>query len=151
MSKVADYQQDVLDAIEHIKPGRISWISTKLDGEQYIVMELPVRLRDTVLAALRAQLAPVSEDVQRAIEYAQDWKKESMQYDESVGIFPASSDEAKAYDTIIRALQQYKPVEPCVVCIKQGDFIYKMTPNGKLRLRAPFCPECGRRLRGDAK
>lgn len=72
MSKVSDYQQEILDAIEHIKPGRISWIGTKLDGEKYIVMELPVRLRDTVLTAMRAQLAPVSEDVQEAIN---DWGK----------------------------------------------------------------------------
>ena len=50
-----------------------------------------------------------SEDVAEAIEYVNDWRKESMTFDRAVGILPPTSEETKAYETILTALQAYQP------------------------------------------
>jgi len=48
----------------------------------------------------------------------------------------------------IRALQQYKPVEPCEVCSNIGYFEFSQIVTHE-ELDIKFCPNCGRRLDGE--
>ena len=59
-----------------------------------------------------ARQSATSEEVQEAIEYVNDWRKESMTFDRAVGILPPTSEETKAYETILTALQAYDPEPP---------------------------------------
>lgn len=52
------------------------------------------------------------EQIRTALDYVNDYKKEAMAYDTSVGIFPPTSEEVRALETVETALRQYqKPSE----------------------------------------
>ena len=70
--------------------------------------------RKTAIIALQAYQPTTRknrtvEEVAEAIEYVNDWRKESMTFDRAVGILPPTSEETKAYETILTALQAYQP------------------------------------------
>ena len=72
------------------------------------------RFRKTAIIALQAYQPTTRknrtvEEVAEAIEYVNDWRKESMTFDRAVGILPPTSEETKAYETILTALQAYQP------------------------------------------
>jgi hypothetical protein len=48
------------------------------------------------------------EQIRTALDYVNDYKKVAMDYDTSVGIFPPTSEEVRAWETVETALRQYQ-------------------------------------------
>lgn len=118
---------------------------------------MSTQYEDDILAMIDEAIARQSvtdEQIRTALDYVSDYKKEAMAYDISVGIFPPTSEEVRAWETIETALRQML-TEPCWYCkgieshgIKS---VKTVTDESDRELGAydtpyNFCPNCGRKL-----